>query len=516
MIDKTLLEQVLSSYQADFENLAKAWLAAGAFSYGVRSAGETLFQCPQGAGRSLLGASVPIISDGQTLGDIYVTGLAGESVDARLEAEALFLARLIELEGELENLAEELVNNQDQLIALYDMVHSTRNLLSVSDIIQGLIEAVSQVFAVETVFILLNLPDREPVLVQHPAPLADETLSILAEQARRRSGYFLYNSTLATAFLSPPNIDNALAFPLAIRGEKTAVFGLVNKLDGPFESPAIKLMRAICQYTEIQIESALTHELNVERAKVQTRFQTEMDLARRVQMSLMPKRLPQIPGLDLAGFVRPALSVGGDFYDCLLQPNGEMYFTLGDVSGKGMSAALIMSMTRTTMRNAARLLSHSSPQAILDRSNEALYDDFTEVSMFATIVTGSYRVADGRLRYANAGHAPVIYRPVQGRARMLEATGVPLGVLPQIGGTAISIFMGEGDVLVAGTDGLNEARNKQGELFDYDRLLHLVDALAERTAEEILQGLFTAVARFSQGLPQEDDQTILILKRLKS
>lgn len=514
MIDKTLLAQVVSSYGTDFENLANAWLAAGAFGYGVRSFGQTLFQRPEGTVGTLLFTSVPITCDNLTLGELYVAGLTGDSVEARLEAEALFVVRLIELESELGALAEELVNNQDQLIAFYDMVHSTRNLLSVADIVQGLVKTARQVFAVETAFLWLQLPGRESILVQHAQPVSNESLSILVEQTYGRSSYFLHNGTQATSFLPPPDINNALAFPLAIRGEKTAVFGLINKRDGPFESPAIKLMRAICQYTEIQIESALTHELNVERAKVQTRFQTEMDLARRVQMSLMPNRLPQIPGVELAGIVRPALSVGGDFYDCLLQPNGELYFTLGDVSGKGMSAALIMSMTRTTMRNAARLLSHNSPQAILDRSNENLYDDFTEVSMFATIFTGSYRVGDGRLCYANAGHAPVIYRPAQGRARMLEATGVPLGVLPQIGGTALTLFMGAGDLLVAGTDGLNEARNQQGELFNYDRLLRLVDVLAERTADEILQGILTAVARFSQS-QQEDDQTILIIKRIK-
>jgi sigma-B regulation protein RsbU (phosphoserine phosphatase) len=510
-----MLEQVVATYEADFEKLAHSWLAEGAFSFGVRSFGQSLAQWSRIPGNGLVGTSIPISCGDLTLGELYVTGLAGESVETQLKSEAVLISRMIALEGELESLTTELVDSQDQLVALYDLVHSTRNLVSVPEIIRGLVQAVGQIFAVETAFIWAKLPEREQFLAEYPHSLAEDSVNFLVQQTLIRQNYFLSNGSLTTSLLIPKNINNALAIPLAIRGKKAAVLGLVNKLDSPFESPVIKMLRAIGHYAESQIENALTHEINVEQARVQTRFQTEMELARHVQMNLMPQKLPQIEGLDLAGAARPALSVGGDYYDCLLQPNGELYFTLGDVSGKGMSAALLMAMTRTTMRNAARLLAQSSPRTILDRTNEALYDDFTDVGMFATVFTGTYCLQEGRLSYANAGHVPVIYRPAKGSACLIEATGAPIGVLPQNVATECTIPFGEGDLLIIATDGFNEARNKQGEMFDYDRLLRLVDELADCSAAEILQGLFTAVSQFSQGQPQEDDQTIMIMKRIK-
>ena len=116
------------------------------------------------------------------------------------------------------------------------------------------------------------------------------------------------------------------------------------------------------------------------------------------------------------------------------------------------------------------------------------------------------------MTYVNAGHTPVIHRPAGGPAYLMEVTGAPLCVLPVNLATTEELAFGCGDVLVAATDGFNEARNEAGEMFDYARLIALIDSLADRPAAEIVQAVFETITEFSQGHAQEDDQTILVIK----
>ena len=148
----------------------------------------------------------------------------------------------------------------------------------------------------------------------------------------------------------------------------------------------------------------------------------------------------------------------------------------------------------------------------IERTNSSLYDDFTETGMFATLFAASYNPDGKRLHYANAGHSPVIYRPRGGRAQLLEADGVPVGVLTESLVEDRSLPFEDGDLLVVCTDGLNEAHNDEGELFGRERLLELVDALGARPAETIAQDLLAAVDTFVGGQPQTDDQTLVVVR----
>jgi sigma-B regulation protein RsbU (phosphoserine phosphatase) len=146
------------------------------------------------------------------------------------------------------------------------------------------------------------------------------------------------------------------------------------------------------------------------------------------------------------------------------------------------------------------------------RSNEELYEAFTKVNMFATVFLGQYDVEARKLLYANAGHSPVIYRPADGEARLLQADSTAIGILPTNHPVDQKLDFQLGDVLVVGTDGLNEAHNEQDEMFGFDRLLSFVNSLASKPAKEIAHGLYHAVERFSDGHPQYDDQTLMVLK----
>jgi sigma-B regulation protein RsbU (phosphoserine phosphatase) len=175
-----------------------------------------------------------------------------------------------------------------------------------------------------------------------------------------------------------------------------------------------------------------------------------------------------------------------------------------------------MAMTRTVIRAKANDMPAPTPEIVVGRSNEELYDDFTDVNMFATVFVGQYDTSKRELLYANAGHSPVIFCPQGGKARLLEADGTPVGILPESLSEDQRLTFRPGDLLVVATDGLSEAHNTNNEMFGYDRLLDLTQSLADKPAKEIVAALSHAIQDFSAGKHQDDDQTLIVLKGVSS
>lgn len=247
---------------------------------------------------------------------------------------------------------------------------------------------------------------------------------------------------------------------------------------------------------------------------MQVRLQSEMRLAREVQGRLLPKGVPSLSGLDLAAMSLSALDVGGDFYDFVAQ-DAFLAFALGDVAGKGMSAAMLVAMVRTTLRTAGQFMQTVVPSDLMQQANVLLYDDFTEVGRFATLFLGFYETETRCLQYANAGHSPVIFCPANGEAEMLEADGVPLGVLDDCLVVPRELCLNVGDVLIVATDGFPEAENATGAMLGYRKLFEMATWGASDpaiSAENIRQTLYDMVSDFSEGVAQNDDMTVIVLK----
>jgi sigma-B regulation protein RsbU (phosphoserine phosphatase) len=296
---------------------------------------------------------------------------------------------------------------------------------------------------------------------------------------------------------------------LWLNNQVAGFLGLAHQ-DGLFSAPEIKLSQALADQTSAQLENVLLQQIRLAK----TRTQTEMDLARSVQLRLLPQHLPQIDSLDIFGASYPALQVGGDFYDAILTNPGHLSFAVGDVSGKGMPSALLMAMTRIVTRNLARLMDNLRPAELLARTNAELYSDFTEVNMFVTLFVGRYESHSHLLEYANAGHSPVILCQQHHSAVLLEADGPPVGVLPTSLATNQHLVLHPDDILVVATDGFAEAINMAGERFGYERLCHLIEVYRSASAQTIAERLLLAVSEFSQGVAQEDDQTLIVIKGL--
>ena len=502
-----ILPAILASQQTHLTTLAKDWLDEGATSFSIWGDEVALATWPPDKTSEKASLVEAIQVNAVKIGELRLSGLSSPADNQRLKAQAGLIAQIARLERDLNSMGADLIDTQDQLLALYDLTQATRNYLDTEQILARLAYETARLVKAEAAFFLVHMKGRSPIIQHYPRPiLSDESLQHFIARMKESRHEFLFSRGSLTD--QAMGVRNMLMVPIKVRDAETAVMGMLNKLDDDFNSPDIKLAGAIAEFTGAQIENVIMHQLNMEQA----RLETEMDLAQRIQVHLLPQTPPGIVGLDLWAASWPASRVGGDFYDFIIGTNQPFTFTVGDISGKGIPAALLMAMTRTVIRTKTKVMPMPTPQDVMGRSNQELYEDFTKLSMFATVFVGQYDSANRQLLYANAGHSPVIYCPAGGEARLLQADGTPMGILP----TSLSkdqwIDFQPGDVLVVATDGFSEARSTQDKEFGYDRFISLVQSLADKPARAIAEGLYRTVSNFTNGMSQADDQTLVVLK----
>lgn len=238
----------------------------------------------------------------------------------------------------------------------------------------------------------------------------------------------------------------------------------------------------------------------------------EFGLARDIQQRLFPRRAPQLPGLDIAGKTYPAVQTGGDYYDFLTMPEGDVGLVVSDVSGHGMGPALIMAETRAYLRLAA----HNRRDAglVLTRANLVLAEDLEDGTQFVTSLLVRLVPGDRVMTFANAGHTAGYVLGADDTVRLqLTRQGPPLGVLAETEYRESPPFpLRRGDVLLLLTDGIEETESPAGEIFGTERLLSVVRAHRHLPAADILRAIWKAAEQFSAGQPQKDDWTLIVAK----
>ncbi|RPI25470.1 MAG: hypothetical protein EHM70_20025, partial [Chloroflexota bacterium] len=243
-------------------------------------------------------------------------------------------------------------------------------------------------------------------------------------------------------------------------------------------------------------------------AQARERIENELRVARLIQQTLLPKELPNLPGWQLAAFYQPARAVGGDFYDFIQLPDGRLGLVVGDVTDKGVPAALVMATTRSVLRSAAEQF--SSPGEVLERANNLISADIPP-NMFVTCLYAILDQHTGKLVFANAGH-DLPYRRCDGGVDELRATGMPLGLLPEMRYEQKEVTLEPGDSVLFYSDGLVEAHSPTHEMFGFPRLRDLVADHPGGTA--LIDFLLSELAAFTgEGWEQEDDVTFLTLQR---
>jgi serine phosphatase RsbU (regulator of sigma subunit) len=239
-------------------------------------------------------------------------------------------------------------------------------------------------------------------------------------------------------------------------------------------------------------------------------IEQELRLARSIQQAFLPKEVPTLEGWQISPLYQPAREVGGDFYDFHLLSGGQLGLAVGDATGKGVPAALVMSTTCGMLRAVSQALDSSSPGEMLRRVNEALVPSIP-ANMFVTCFYAILDPKSGSLRYANAGHdVPYLHR--SGVAEELRARGMPLGLMPGMGYEEQEIVLDAGEAALFYSDGLVEAHHPNGEMFGFPRLQTFVAEHAQKESleETLLEELYSFVG---EGWEQEDDITLLTLER---
>ncbi|HEX5914556.1 MAG TPA: SpoIIE family protein phosphatase, partial [Rubrobacter sp.] len=245
-------------------------------------------------------------------------------------------------------------------------------------------------------------------------------------------------------------------------------------------------------------------------AQERERIEQELRIARLIQQTLLPKTLPKLTGYDIAAYYQPAREVGGDFYDFLRLQDGRLGLVMGDATGKGMPAALVMAAARSMLRAVAQ--SSDSPGEVLKRANEALVADIPP-NMFVTCFYAVLDPETGRLRFANAGH-DLPYLRHDGDIEELRARGMPLGLMPGMGYEQKELVLEAGNSVFFYSDGLVEAHDREGEMFGFPRLRRLIAASSVGSGEELVNFLLEELYSFAgEGWEQEDDITLTTLYR---
>ena len=305
------------------------------------------------------------------------------------------------------------------------------------------------------------------------------------------------------------SIKSLLCVPMLVKSEIMGVLTVTNKKSADeFTLEDQRLLAIIAAQSAQIVETARLYE----EEKALGRVKEELRLASEIQLGLLPKTTPEIPGYQVAGTSIPAQFVGGDYFDFITIDESRLAICLGDVSGKGLPAALLMSNLQATIRGQTIL--GYSPKRCLENSNRLLYQS-TDPHKFATLFYGIVDTRNHRLAYSSAGHDwPFLLSEGKDPVR-LQAGGLILSVMEDTSYDEQLVSFSPGDMLVIFSDGITDAINDHEEQYGEERLLEALKGWLHLSPAELVQELTGAVREFAADRPQMDDMTLVVIKRDK-
>lgn len=312
-------------------------------------------------------------------------------------------------------------------------------------------------------------------------------------------------------------LNSQILLPMAVKNQLSGIISLSPKRsEEPYTASDLRLLRSVASQTGLALENSRLTEAVAKEAAQKERLNAELDIAREVQERLFPQELPKVAGLEYFGACRPALGVGGDYYDFLELPGGKFGIAIGDVSGKGIGASLMMASLQASLRGQA-LHSGDNLAGLMTHVNTLVYEAST-TNRYATFFYARYDPESRNLSYVNAGHnPPFLLRPDDDscvEVIKLETGGAVVGMLPSMLARYEQgeIQLQPGDLLVGFTDGISESMNNAEEEWGEDELLQELKFLMDEPPQEILQRVVAAADRFADGAKQHDDMTMIVVK----
>jgi sigma-B regulation protein RsbU (phosphoserine phosphatase) len=405
------------------------------------------------------------------------------------------------------------------LLALISKVSVT--LLAPATLDETLTQVVALVFeAVPTERCLIMLRDKEGELKVRVAQLRDQKKEIgeirvsrsIVEEVVNQGRSVLtsdaqHDPRFASSTVTIQGIRSVLAVPLGV-GDK--IFGMIYA-DSPlaearFSQDHLTVLTTLGSVAAIRVENARLMEEDLERS----RLERELQLAREIQQRFQPTSPPVVNGFELQGISFPCYEIGGDYYDFIERPDGHIVVALGDVSGKGTSAALLMSSLHAAMH--AQTSAHQSIAETITAVNKYLAETIP-LNRFITLFCAELEPLTGTINFINAGHNPPLIAHASGTMEQLAAGGIPLGIAPDALFREGKTQLQHGDVLVIYSDGVSETQNQAGEEFGAMRLYDVVARNLDASAAGIRDRIESALTKFAQGTDSVDDLTLVIVKR---
>ncbi len=290
-------------------------------------------------------------------------------------------------------------------------------------------------------------------------------------------------------------LSDCLLIPLT----KEQLYSLLNNID----QLGAQIIEIMAQRLQFWLDEEVQHQ----------RLEHELAIGSKIQESLLPVAPPNIPGWQIADFYRAARQVGGDFFDYIDLPSqpGNLGIVIGDVSGKGVPAALFMAVARTMLRAESRNCQSSAET--LTRTNSLIHSD-SRSPLFLSALHATLNPYSGKLSFSSAGHElPLIFQHNNGVKKDLASSGLVLGALNGITYQEQEVFLVEGDIIIFYTDGITEARNESGQFFGEEGLQATLVKTHDQSAAQIRDAIVRSVTQFHHSQPQDDDQTLIVIKR---
>jgi serine phosphatase RsbU (regulator of sigma subunit) len=303
-------------------------------------------------------------------------------------------------------------------------------------------------------------------------------------------------------------LNASLIVPLVYQDQVIGSLNLGEKKSGKaYNREDIELLRTIASQGSVAIENARLFQENLEKQ----RMEEELNIARDLQMSMLPSVCPQIKGFTIAATSIPAREVGGDFYDFIEMGEDKLGLVVGDVTGKSVSGALVMSASRSVFR----MLSEEQLTVgeIMIRANLRTKKDIKK-GMFVALLYAVLNSKDRVLSFCSAGQThPMYFSSETGRTNLLETKGdnFPLGILEESDYQETQIALKPGDRVIFYTDGIVEAMNEKQEIFGFERLLDVLQSAGPISADELLRDILNQVKLFTGNAPQHDDLTLIVI-----
>jgi sigma-B regulation protein RsbU (phosphoserine phosphatase) len=466
--------------------------------------------------RSLI--CVPLLRKGRLIGVVSALNKTdGKKFDQ--EDLALFssLADQIAIALDNSDLFSKLKKKTLETETLLEVEKSLSSTLNLNELLEIILDSLQKVVKYDAAGIFLvdkNKQEIEHIKARGFDPALEPDLKLKIGEglagwaAKTRQGLIVPNVQQDSRYVEARvETKSEMVVPILAENQMIGVFNLESDVADAYDQDDLELLEAFASLAAVSLERARQHEEILEKRKLEE----ELSIAKRIQQSFLPRRKPQLPGFDISGINIPSETVGGDYYDFIPIIDKQIGMVVGDVSGKGIPAALIMASFRAGL--IAEIRNNYAIRSIMYKVNNLLFES-TEPDIYVTAVYGVLDTKNSIFTFSNAGHNAPIWRRVDGEMEYLTEGGIALGMFENSKYEERPLGLKPGEIIVFYTDGVTEAKNESEEEFGTRRLKRVISESHQLGARQIRENIRSAVEDFTGLLRQEDDLTMIVVKVL--